>query len=40
MSNFAMIDKAVEIFKSNNCSFELMHCISAYPFENEKQILI
>ncbi len=36
MSNFAMIDKAVEIFKSNNCSFELMHCISAYPFENEK----
>ena len=36
MSNFAMIDKAVEIFKSNNCSFELMHCVSAYPFENEK----
>ena len=36
MSNFAMIDKAVEIFKSNDCSFELMHCISAYPFENEK----
>ena len=35
MSNFDMIDKAVEIFKENNCSFELMHCISAYPFENE-----
>ena len=36
MSDFKTIDKAVEIFKSNNCSVELMHCISAYPFENEK----
>lgn len=35
MSNFDMIDKAVKIFKENNCSFELMHCISAYPFESE-----
>ena len=35
MSNFDMIDKAVKIFKENNCSFELMHCISAYPFNNE-----
>ena len=35
MSNFEMIDKAVKIFKENNCSFELMHCISAYPFESE-----
>ena len=35
MSNFDMIDKAVEIFKKNDCSFELMHCISAYPFDNE-----
>ena len=35
MSNFDMIDTAVKIFKENNCSFELMHCISAYPFENE-----
>ena len=36
MSNFDMIDKAVQIFKKNNCSFELMHCISAYPFNNEQ----
>ena len=35
MSNFDMIDKAVKIFKENNCSFELMHCISAYPFDSE-----
>jgi len=35
MSEFTMIDKAVEIFKKHNCSFELMHCISAYPFDNE-----
>jgi N-acetylneuraminate synthase len=35
MSNFDMIDKAVKIFKENDCSFELMHCISAYPFDND-----
>ena len=35
MSDFEMIDKAVDIFRKNNCPFELMHCISAYPFENE-----
>lgn len=35
MCEFKHIDKAVEIFRNNNCEFELMHCISAYPFENE-----
>jgi N-acetylneuraminate synthase len=35
MSDFKMIDKAVEIFNKNKCKFELMHCISAYPFENK-----
>ena len=35
MSDFDMIDNAVEIFKKNKCSFELMHCISAYPFNGE-----
>jgi len=35
MSDFKMIDKAVEIFKKNGCEFELMHCISAYPFDNQ-----
>jgi N-acetylneuraminate synthase len=31
MSNYKMIDKAVEIFKDNKCEFELMHTVSAYP---------
>ena len=35
MSDFNMIDSAVEIFEKNKCSFELMHCISAYPFDSE-----
>ena len=29
------IDNAVKIFKENNCEFELMHCISAYPFDDK-----
>ena len=35
MCSFEDIDKAVKIFKSENCDFELMHCVSAYPFENK-----
>tara|TARA_A100001015_G_C15005196_1_gene720325 strand:- start:567 stop:1412 length:846 start_codon:yes stop_codon:yes gene_type:complete len=35
MSNYNHIDKAVEIFRSQNCEFELMHCISVYPFESK-----
>jgi len=35
MSNMQMIEKAVEIFKTEKCSFELMHCVSAYPFNDE-----
>ena len=35
MSEYKHIDKAVEIFESENCEFELMHCVSAYPFENK-----
>ena len=34
MSNIQDIDEAVNIFKKNKCSFELMHCISAYPFDD------
>ncbi len=30
------IEKCVEIFKSYSCPFELMHCISAYPFDDHK----
>ncbi len=35
MSNIDDIDLAVKIFKENNCSFELMHCISKYPFDDK-----
>ena len=35
MSNYKHIDKAVEIFRSQDCEFELMHCISVYPFESK-----
>ena len=31
----ADIDKAVSIFQNADCSFELMHCISTYPMEDE-----
>ena len=34
MSNMEHIDNAVKIFRKHNCSFELMHCISAYPFDD------
>lgn len=29
------ITKAVEVFQSANCPFELMHCISTYPMKDE-----
>ena len=35
MSDEEHISTAVDIFVKNNCSFELMHCISAYPFESK-----
>ena len=35
MCNYQMIDDAVEIFKNNECPFELMHCVSAYPCPEE-----
>ena len=34
MSDIKDIDSAVNIFRKNKCSFELMHCISAYPFDD------
>lgn len=33
MSTTENIDSAVEIFKKQNCSFELMHCFSTYPMK-------
>ena len=35
MSSVENIDTAVDIFKKNNCSFELMHCVSTYPLKAE-----
>ncbi len=35
MSDYSMIDVAVDIFKDRGCPFELMHCRSVYPM-NEK----
>ncbi len=29
------IENCVNIFEKHNCPFELMHCISAYPFDDE-----
>ena len=41
MSSFADIDRTVEIFKKNQCPFSLLHCVSAYPSEdNESNLLV
>lgn len=34
MSTVENIDRAIEIFKKANCSFELMHCVSTYPMDD------
>ncbi len=36
MSELGQIDRAVEIFRSADCPFELMHCVSTYPMEDEE----
>ena len=40
MSSIENIDEAVKIFKKNNCSFELMHCVSTYPMKIEDANLL
>jgi N-acetylneuraminate synthase len=40
MSYKSEIDSAVNIFKKNNCSFELMHCVSTYPMKSEDANLL
>lgn len=41
MSTWEEIDRAVAIFRNNNCPFELMHCNSTYPMEeNEANLLV
>ncbi len=40
MSTIEEIDAVVEIFKSANCPFELMHCNSTYPMNEEDANLL
>ncbi len=40
MSTIENIDNAVKIFRENDCSFELMHCISTYPMKDEDANLL
>ncbi len=40
MSSEENISNAVEIFKKNDCSFELMHCVSTYPMKVEDANLL
>jgi len=40
MSTLHNIDQAVEIFKNEKCSFELMHCVSTYPMKSEDANLL
>lgn len=40
MSEIKDIDRAVEIFRDANCPYELMHCVSTYPMEDEKANLL
>lgn len=35
MSTLGQIDKAIKIFRDAKCPFELMHCISTYPMDDE-----
>ena len=35
MSVIKHIDRAVEIFRKADCPFELMHCVSTYPMDDE-----
>ena len=35
LSTLKDIEVAVNIFKDNNCPFELMHCVSTYPMKDE-----
>jgi len=36
MSDWGIIDRAVEIFRKHKCPFTLMHCVSTYPSEDEE----
>jgi len=35
MAEYEQIDRAVEIFMKADCPFDLMHCVSTYPMDDE-----
>ena len=35
MSTLEQIDRAIDIFREMECPFELMHCVSTYPMDDE-----
>ncbi len=35
MSTLEQIDRAVDVFRKSKCPFELMHCVSTYPMDDE-----
>ena len=35
MSSIQDVDRAVDIFRKAGCPFELMHCVSTYPMDDE-----
>jgi N-acetylneuraminate synthase len=36
MSTYEMLDEAVAIFSNKGCPFELMHCVSLYPCDDDE----
>ena len=36
MSDWSIVDNAVDIFRKHQCPFTLMHCVSTYPSEDEE----
>jgi len=40
MSTMEDIEKAVNIFKKNDCEFEIMHCVATYPTDVEDANLL
>lgn len=40
LSDMAMIERAVEIFREADCPFELMHCVGTYPMKPEDANLL
>ncbi|MDD3375240.1 MAG: N-acetylneuraminate synthase family protein [Candidatus Omnitrophica bacterium] len=36
MSDWGMIDKALEVFEKKGCVYTLLHCVSTYPSDDEE----